>query len=74
MVREVFSFDDELTGHAITVYVETSIVYDDRKGKKEDRWLYLRMDTDYAYHTTSAYIPRKQAKKTIKAMKEVLND
>ena len=75
MVREMFSFDDELTGYGVEVYVETSNVHDLDESKKGHNGLYLCTVAD-GWETTSVatYIPRKQAKKIIKAMKAVLNE
>ena len=66
MVSEVFSFEDELTDEGVTVIVETAKMYGGRK--------LLYMSTKNEGVTTEAYIPRKQAKKIIKAMKAVLNE
>ena len=68
------SFDDAENGFDVTVFVDTVRGYDVPKSKKGHNGLYLYMDTEHACHATSAYIPRKQAKKIIKAMKEALNE
>ena len=74
MISEAFIYEDELPEETITVLVETAHVYRVPKAKNGPKGLYLYMDTEHATHTTSAYIPRKQAKKIIKAMKEALNE
>ena len=74
MISEVFSFEDELTEESVTVIVETAHEYGVPKAKKGLNGLYFYMDTEYATRTTSAYIPRKQAKKIIKAMTAVLDE
>ena len=74
MVREVFQFDDELFESGVTVFVETAWMCDDREIKKGSKGLYLCLDALGQDVAASAYIPRKQAKKIIKAMKAVLNE
>ena len=74
MISEVFSFEDELTEECVTVIIETFHEYGAPKAKKGRNGLYFYMGTEHATYTTTAYIPRKQVKKIIKAMQEVLND
>ena len=74
MVREAFNFDDELLESGVTVIVETTQVYDADILKKDGKGLYLYLDAHDPGVAASAYIPRKQPKKIIKAMKAVLNE
>ena len=74
MVREAFNFDDELLESGVLVIVETTQVYDADILKKDGKGLYLYLDAYDRGVAASAYIPRKQAKKIIKAMKAVLNE
>ena len=69
------SFEDELTGVDVTVFVEAPMVYDDHTSNTFNQSLYLCLDAGRQGGTTTwAHIPRKQAKQIIEAMKEVLND
>ena len=68
------SFKDAENGFDIKVFVETPME-DDHGIKKYSQSLYLCLDAGRPGGTTTwAHIPRKQAKKIIKAMKAVLNE
>ena len=75
MINKVINFEDALSEYGATVFVQTASVYEGPNIKKACEGLYLCLDAGrHGGTTTSAYIPRKQAKKIIKAMKEVLNE
>ena len=74
MIKEEFNFDDERNGGDTTVFVQTAHVRDPNKSKKGRTGLYLCLLGDNAWSSTAAYIPRKEAKKIIKAMKAVLDE
>ena len=74
MVREAFNFDDELFKYGVTILVETTQLYNSETLKQDGKGLYLTLDAHRQGEAASAYIPRKQAKKIIKAMKAVLNE
>lgn len=74
MVSHEVSFEDELDGFDVTVFVETVEMYDGRKLKKDNKGLFLCMCTEISGVPTAAYIPREQAKQIIEAMKEVLDE
>ena len=74
MVKEVFQFEDELFESGVMVFVETPWLCEGREIKKGSKGLYLCLDVLGQDVAASAYIPRKQAKKIIKAMKETLNE
>ena len=74
-VSHAVSFEDELTGDDVTVFVETPLVYDDHTSNTFSQSLYLCLDAGLQGGTTTwAHIPRKQAKQIIEAMKEVLDE
>ena len=75
MINKVINFDAALSEYGVTVSVQTASVYEGHNTVPSCEGLYLCLDAGrHGGTTTSAYIPRKQAKKIIKAMKEVLND
>ena len=73
MADSRIDFIDKLTDQHVTVFVQSARVTDSDENDLS-RSVFFCMDTFNGAVGGSAYIPRKKAKKIIKAMKEVLND
>ena len=73
MVSHEVSFKDAENGFSVQVCVETPVEYDHGSAEYSQS-LYLCLLVANGEDYTSAHIPRKQAKKIIKAMKKVLNE
>lgn len=73
MTDSRIDFVDELTEQHVTVFVQSARVTDSDENALS-RSVFFCMETLSGTVGASAYIPRKKAKKIIKAMKEVLNE
>ena len=73
MADSRIDFVDALTEQYVTVYVQSARVTDSDENDLSQS-VFFSMETFNGAVGASAYIPRKKAKKIIKAMKEVLNE
>ena len=70
MTTSRIEFVDQLTEYQVSVLVEPARVHD---SSEDALSVFFFMETFSGAVNASAYIPRKQAKKIIKAMKEALD-
>lgn len=73
MADSRIDFVDELTEQRVSVFVQTARVTDS-DANDLSQTVFLCMESYSGTVRAAAYIPRKKAKKIIKAMKEVLNE
>lgn len=73
MVNSRIDFVDGLTEQHVTVFVQSARVTDSDENDLSQS-VFFSMETFNGAVGASAYIPRKKAKKIIKAMKKVLAD
>ena len=73
MVDSRIDFVDDLTEQHVTVYVQSARVTDSDENDLSQS-VFFSMETFNGAVGGAAYIPRKKAKKIIKAMKKVLAD
>ena len=73
MIAKRIDFTDSLTDQYVSVYVESARVTDSDENDLSQS-VFVSMETFNGAVGGAAYIPRKKAKKIIKAMKEVLNE
>ena len=73
MISKRIDFVDKLTDQYVSVYVESARVTDSDEADLS-QCVFLSLESFSGAVGSSAYIPRKKAKKIIKAMKEVLNE
>ena len=73
MTDSRIDFVDELTEQHVTVFVQSARVTDSDENDLSQS-VFFSMETFNGAVGASAYIPRKKAKKIIKAMKEVLEE
>ena len=73
MIAKRIDFVDKLTDQYVSVYVESARVTDSDEADLS-QCVFLSLESFSGAVGSSAYIPRKKAKKIIKAMKEVLNE
>ena len=73
MTDSRIDFVDELTEQHVSVFVQSARVTDSDENDLSQS-VFFSMETFNGAVGGSAYIPRKKAKKIIKAMKEVLNE
>ena len=73
MTDSRIDFVDELTEQHVTVFVQSARVTDSDENDLSQS-VFFSMETFNGAVGASAYIPRKKAKKIIKAMKEILNE
>ena len=74
MISHEVSFDDEVSGQGVSVFVKASNAHYFDESKKCSNGLYLCLQVSSGCDNTDAYIPRNQVEKIIKAMKAVLNE
>lgn len=73
MVNSRIDFFDKMTEQHVSVFVQSSRITDSDEDDLSQS-VFFSMETFNGAVGASAYIPRKKAKKIIKAMKEVLNE
>ena len=73
MIAKRIDFVDELTEQHVTVFVQAARVTDSDENDLSQS-VFFCMETFNGAVGGAAYIPRKKAKKIIKAMKEILNE
>ena len=73
MIAKRIDFVDELTEQHVTVFVQAARVTDSDENDLSQS-VFVSMETFNGAVGGAAYIPRKKAKKIIKAMKEILNE
>ena len=73
MISKRIDFADKLTEQHVTVYVESARVTDSDEADLS-QCVFFSLESFSGAVGGAAYIPRKEAKKIIKAMKEVLNE
>ena len=73
MIAKRIDFVDELTEQHVTVFVQAARVTDSDENDLSQS-VFFSMETFNGAVGGAAYIPRKKAKKIIKAMKEILNE
>ena len=73
MTDSRIDFVDKLTDQYVSVYVESARVTDSDEADLS-QCVFFSLESFSGAVGGSAYIPRKKAKKIIKAMKEVLNE
>ena len=73
MIAKRIDFVDKLTDQYVSVYVESARVTDSDENDLSQS-VFFSMETFNGAVGGAAYIPRKKAKKIIKAMKKVLDD
>ena len=73
MVSKRIDFADKLTDQYVSVYVESARVTDSDEADLS-QCVFLSLESFSGAVGGAAYIPRKKAKKIIKAMKKVLAD
>ena len=73
MIAKRIDFVDKLTDQYVSVYVESARVTDSDENDLSQS-VFFSMETFNGAVGGAAYIPRKKAKKIIKAMKEILNE
>ena len=74
MISHEVSFDDEVSGQGVSVFVKASNAHYFDESKKDSNGLYLCLQVASGWDYTDAYIPRNQVEKIIKAMKAVLDE
>ena len=74
MKSEEFNFKDALTGLPVYIIVQSQIVLDPEDSRGFCNSVFVVLESDDGLTAAEAYVPRKQVKKLIKAMKEALNE
>ena len=74
MKSEEFNFKDALTGLPVYIIVQSQIVHDPEDSRGFSNSVFVVLESDDGLTAAEAYVPRKQVKKLIKALKAVLNE
>ena len=74
MINEEFNFRDALTGLPVCIIVQSQIVLDPEDSRGFSNSVFVGLESDDCMAYAEAYVPRKQVKKIIKALKAVLNE
>lgn len=74
MKSEEFNFKDALTGLPVYIMVQSQIVLDPEDSRGFSNSVFVVLESDDGLTAAEAYVPRKQVKKLIKALKAVLNE
>ena len=74
MKSEEFNFKDALTGLPVYIIVQSQIVLDPEDSRGFSNSVFVVLESDDGLTAAEAYVPRKQVKKLIKALKAVLNE
>ena len=74
MKSEEFNFKDALTGLPVYIIVQSQIVLDPEDSRGFSNSVFVVLESDDGLTAAEAYVPRKQVKKLIKALKAALNE
>ena len=74
MKSEEFNFRDALTGLPVCIVLQSQILLDPEEDRGFSTGVFVGLDYGDGEATAETYVPKKQAEKVIKAMKELLNE